>query len=141
MARNADLVLFVVDAQHPEHYVSLKKEIYDVGIRVNQRKPVVKIVKRAKGGLDMSSTVKLSKVSVATLAAVLKNFRIMNADVVIRDNVDIDQFIDSIEGNRKYVKAVTCVSKADLLSPKEKKNLKELLSNPVFVSAEKKRRD
>ncbi len=137
MARNADLVLFVVDALHPENYVSLQKEIYDVGIRVNQRKPVVKIVKKPKGGLDMNSTVKLSKVSMETLAEILKSFRIMNADVVVRDDVDIDQFIDCIEGNRKYVKAVTCVSKADLLDNKEKKNLKDLLQNPVFVSAEK----
>lgn len=138
MARNADLVLFVVDALHPGHYPTLIKEIYDVGIRTNQRKPIVKIVKKSRGGLSMSSTVKLTKVSADTLSSILKEFKIMNADVVIRDDIDIDQFIDSIEGNRKYVHAIVCVNKTDLLSDKDKHKLKELLHNPVFVSAEKK---
>ena len=73
MARNADLVLFVVDALHPGHYPTLIKEIYDVGIRTNQRKPIVKIVKKSRGGLSMSSTVKLTKVSADTLSSILKD--------------------------------------------------------------------
>ncbi len=138
MARNADLVLFVVDALHPEHYPTLLKEIYDVGIRTNQRKPIVKIVKKSRGGLSMSSTVKLTKVSADTLSSILKEFKIMNADVVIRDDIDIDQFIDCVEGNRKYVHAIVCVAKSDLLSEHEKKKLKEQVHDAIFVSAEKK---
>ncbi|MEM3154771.1 MAG: GTP-binding protein [Candidatus Woesearchaeota archaeon] len=137
MARNADLVLFVIDALHPEHFAALQKELYDVGIRINQRRPVVKIVKTPKGGLSMNSTVKLTKVSYDTLSAILKEFKIVNADIVIRDDVDIDQFIDCIEGNRKYVPAIVCVSKADLLDEKHKRQLSEILPHPVFVSAEK----
>jgi len=138
MARNADLVLFVIDALHPEHFTALRKEVYDVGIRINQRQPVVKIVKTTKGGLSMNSTVKLSKVSYDTLAAILKEFKIMNAGVVIRDDVDIDQFIDCIEGNRKYVPGIICVNKIDLVGDKQRKQLHEILPNPIFVSAEKK---
>jgi len=137
MARNADLVLFVVDAKHPEHFPSLQKEVYDVGIRVNELQPVVKIAKTARGGISLHSTVKLTKVGMDTLAAILKQFKIINADVVVRDDVDIDQFIDCIEGNRKYVPAVVCVSKSDLLNTKEKKKLNDLLPDPFFVSAEK----
>ncbi len=137
MARNADLVLFVVDALHPEHFPSLQKEVYDVDIRVNQRKPVVKIAKKSKGGLSISSTVKLSHVSQDTLVSILKEFKIVNADVVVRDDVDIDSFIDAIEGNRKYVKSLVCVSKADLLSSVQRNKMLEVLPNPVFVSAEK----
>ncbi len=138
MARNADLVLFVIDALHPEHFTALKKEVYDVGIRTNQRQPVVKIVKGVRGGISINSTVKLTKVSLETLTAILKEFRLMNSGVVIRDDVDIDQFIDCIEGNRKYVPSIVCVSKADLLDDKQRRQLHELLPNPFFVSAEKK---
>jgi len=138
LARNADLVLYVVDATHPEHHPALKKEIYDVGIRANQRKPIVKIARKPKGGMSVHSTVKLTHVSKDTLVAILKQFRIMNADVVIRDNVDIDQFIDCIKGNRKYLKSIVCVSKSDLLNAKEKKKIKDQIPDPVFVSAEKK---
>lgn len=137
MARNSNLVLFVVDAQHPEHYQTLLKEIYDVGIRIDQRRPIVKIVKKPRGGLSINSTVKLSNVGYDTLAGILKEFKIMNADVVIRDNVDIDQFIDAIEGNRKYVHSLKCVTKSDLLNSKELQELKEQLPNAIFVSAEK----
>ncbi len=137
MARNADLVLFVIDALHPEHFSSLRKEVYDVGIRVNQLKPDVKIVKKVRGGLSINSTVKLSKVSAETLSAILHEFKMMSADVVIRSDIDIDQFIDAIEGNRKYVPAIVCVNKADLIDEKARKQVYEVLPNPVFVSAEK----
>ena len=113
------------------------KELYDVGIRLDQRKPIVKIIKKPRGGLSINSTVKLAKVGYETLAAILKEFKIMNADVVIRDDIDIDQFIDAIEGNRKYVHSLTCVTKADLLNDKELQELKERLPNAIFVSAEK----
>jgi len=135
MARNADLVLFVLDALQPEHYPSLEKEVYDVGIRINQHQPVVKIVKKPKGGISLSSTIKLSKVGKGTLIEILKQFKLMNSDVVIRDDVDMDQFIDCIEGNRHYAPAILCVSKSDLLSDKQRRKLNDQLPKPVFVSA------
>ncbi len=138
MARNADLVLYVIDAQHPEHLTALKKEVFDVGIRTNQMKPDVKIAKTLKGGISIASTVKLTKVHTDTLKAILKEFKMMNADVVIRNDIDIDQFIDAIEGNRKYVKGAICVNKSDLVNEIQKKQLREQLGKCVFVSAEKK---
>lgn len=136
MARNADLVMFVIDALHPEHYSALQKEIYNVGIRTNQQKPDVKIVKTLRGGVNINSTVKLT-VNFDTLAAILKEFKIMNAGVVIRSNIDIDQFIDAIEGNRKYVRSLVCISKADLLDSAERKQILQQLPNSLFISAEK----
>jgi len=138
MARSSDMVLFVIEGQHPEHYASLEKEIYDVGIRVNEKKPEVKIVKKSKGGLGIHSTVNLSHANFDTFEAILREFKIVNADVVIRDDVTIDQFIDCIKGNRSYVKSLVCVSKSDLLSAAEKKKLKQQLNNPIFISAIKK---
>jgi hypothetical protein len=136
MARNADLVMFVIDALHPEHYPVLQKEVYDVGIRVAQRKPEVKIVRKTRGGLSIHSTVKLTKVSFDTLETILREFNISSADVVVRDDVDIDQFIDAIEGNRKYVHSLVCINKADLLDDKGRKSVIGLLPESVFVSAE-----
>lgn len=136
MARNADLVLFVIDALHPEYLSTLQKEIYDVGIRIGQRKPEVKIVRKSRGGLSIHSTVKLTKVSFETLEAILREFKISSADVVVRDDVDIDQFIDAIEGNRKYVHSLVCVNKADLLDDKSRKSLVGQIPSSVFVSAE-----
>lgn len=138
MARNANLVLFVVDALHPNHLPLLQKEVFDVGIRPTLRKPDVKIVRKIKGGISIHSTVKLTKVSVETLIAILKEFKWVNADVVIREDIDIDQFIDCIEGNRSYVPQLVCISKADLLDPIQKKHIAEQIPSCIFVSAEKK---
>ncbi|MBI4145979.1 GTP-binding protein [Candidatus Woesearchaeota archaeon] len=138
MARNANLVLFIVEALHPEHLPLLKKEVFDVGIRLTARKPEVKIVRKTKGGISIHSTVKLTKVSPETLTAILREFKMVNTDVVIRDDIDIDQFIDAIETNRAYVPGIVCISKADLLDSHQKKQIAEQLPGSIFVSAEKK---
>ena len=59
----------------------------------------------------------------------------VNADVTIRSAINLDQFIDCIEGNKKYVPAIICVNKTDLIDEKQKKELKETLEKPIFVSA------
>ncbi len=135
-ARTSDLVLFVIDATHPEHYPLLRKEIFDVGVRVDEKKPDVKIIKKPKGGLSISTTVNLD-LERETLRLILKEFKMINADVVIRDNVTIDQFIDSIEGNRAYNKALICITKEDLIDETQKKRILEDMPQAVFVSAEK----
>src|SRR3990167_2138268 len=49
--RNADMVLIMADVFHPEHYNVLLKEVYDTGVRVNQKKPDVRIEKASRGGI------------------------------------------------------------------------------------------
>jgi hypothetical protein len=135
MARNADLILFVVEVTHPEHYPVLKKEVHNVNIRVDKIKPIVKIVKQAKGGLSIASTVKLTKVTMGTLKEILRGYKTMNADVVIRDDVSMDDFIDALEGNRSYIPSLVAVSKTDLVSKAKAKEVGEML-NGLPVSAE-----
>ncbi len=137
MARNANLVMFIIDALHPEHLPLLKKEIFDVGIRLSPKKPDVKIVRKIKGGISINTTVKLTKASIETFQTILREFKWVNADVVIREDIDIDQFIDAIEGSRSYVSGLVCVTKADLLDNHQKKQIAEHIPGCVFVSAEK----
>lgn len=133
--RNSDLVLILVDALHPEQYPAILKEVADVGVRINQTPPDVKITKKAKGGIDISATVPI-EVSKETLAEILKTFRILNADVVIRGPVTVDSFIDAVEGNRKYIPAIVVVSKFDLLDEHQQQTLLEQLNPDLAVSAE-----
>jgi len=135
MVRNSDLIVILVEAQHPEHRRAILKEIYDVGVRVDQRAPDVKISKRMKGGLDIASTVPL-EVDFDTLKSICKEFRLINADIVIRDKINIDQFIDVIEGNRVYIPSVTVIAKSDLLTLEKAQQIKEELKPDLFVSAQ-----
>ncbi|MBW3004849.1 GTP-binding protein [Candidatus Woesearchaeota archaeon] len=135
MVRNSDLVLILVDAKHPEHYKKILKEIYDANVRVNQEKPDVKIKKKAKGGISIGSTVKLG-ISRKTIQDILKELKLNNADVVIRSKIDIDTFIDAIEGNRNYIPALTVITKIDSVSEDRRKKLIKEIKPDLVVSAE-----
>ncbi len=136
VVRNADLVLLLVDACNPEQHAALLQELFETNVRVNQIPPVVKIARKDRGGLSISSTVQLTKMSRKTMEAILREFSINNADVVVRTDVDIDQFIDAIEGNRKYIPGLTVVSKIDLVSEYDLKKLVEQVRPDVLVSAQ-----
>jgi uncharacterized protein len=133
--RNADLVLVLVDVNQPLQYNAVLREAYDAGLRLNKTKPDVKIKKTSRGGLSIGSTLKLTKINKLTMEAILKEYKIMNADVVLRTNIDEDEFIDVIEGNKKYVKCITIITKADIVSKEELEKLKLKINPDLVVSA------
>lgn len=139
MVRNADLILILIDALHPEHYEAILKEVYETGVRMNKRAPDVKITKKPKGGLDIGSTIKLTKLTIETITAVCKEFKINNAEVLIRTDIDVDEFIDAIEGNRKYIPGIVTVTKSDLATREQLEKIRKTINPEVFVSAEKNR--
>ena len=135
-AMSADMVMFLVDVFYPEHLKILQKEVYDTNIRLNQRKPDVKIVKKAKGGINVGATVKLTKIDHETIEKVMREFRIVNADIVIRSNIDVDQLIDCIEGNKKYIPGIIVLNKVDLCSKFELDKVKKEIKPNLCISAE-----
>lgn len=133
--RNADLVLMVVDVTHPEHYPAILKEVWDSNIRLNKTKPEVFIKKRPYGGINIGKTVPLD-LDDETLKKILREFKLVNADVLIRSPIDVDDFIDVIESNKKYVPAITCLAKVDLTSAAAVEKAKKELNADIAVSAE-----
>lgn len=133
--RNADLVLIVVDVMHPEHYPALLKEVWESGIRVNKVRPEVYIKKTARGGIQIGKTVNLD-VTNETLAQILREFKNNNAEVLIRSVIDVDDFIDCIEGHKKYLPAITCLNKMDLVSVEQVSKVKKELNADIAISAE-----
>ncbi|MFA6461551.1 MAG: GTP-binding protein [Candidatus Woesearchaeota archaeon] len=133
--RNADLVLIVVDITHPEHHRAILKEVWESGIRINKTKPEVYIKKTARGGIQIGKTVNLD-VSNETLAQVLREFKINSANVLIRSPIDVDDFIDCIEGNKKYLPSITCLSKVDLVTVDVVDRVKKELNADLAISAE-----
>ncbi|MBT7706832.1 GTP-binding protein [archaeon] len=133
--QNADLVLIVVDVNHPNHYPAILREVWESRIRLNKTKPHVRIKKKTKGGIQIGKTVE-SNVDDDTMKKVLREFKIVNADVLIRSPIDIDDFIDSIEGNKKYVPSLTCISKVDLANAAQVSKVKKELNADLVVSAE-----
>ncbi|MBN2880579.1 GTP-binding protein [Candidatus Woesearchaeota archaeon] len=136
-ARAADMVLIVIDVFRPDHYKIILREIYDTNLRINQTKPDVKIIKTSKGGINIGTTVKLTKINLVTIVDVLREFRINNADVVIREDIDVDQLIDIIENNKVYLPAAIVFNKVDIASPEIIENSKKICKPDLMISAQK----
>ncbi|MCK5282358.1 MAG: GTP-binding protein [Nanoarchaeota archaeon] len=137
VAINSDMVMLLIDVFHPEHKDILIKEVRDSYLRVNETKPDVKITKKSRGGLGIGTTVKLTKIDKDTIKKILNQFRIVNADVLIRTDIDADQLIDVIEGNKKYVSGLTVLNKIDAASDEQIEKARRIVNPDIMVSAEK----
>ncbi|MEW5896551.1 MAG: GTP-binding protein [Nanoarchaeota archaeon] len=133
--RNADMVIILVDVNHPEHYPAIAKEVWDSQIRVNRSRPEVYIKKKSFGGILVGKTVPID-LEDETLKKILREYKIINADVLIRSVIDIDDFIDCIEGNKKYLPAITCITKIDLADANTISTVKKEINADIAVSAE-----
>jgi small GTP-binding protein len=135
--RSADLVVIIAESQKPGQIEALRRELHGGGFRLDQEPPDVRITKKNIGGLNIGSAVRLRKVSKDELESVLHEFKIRNAEVVIRQDITVEQFIDCLMGNRVYVPSILVINKSDLAEEGEIRVLRERDRNAVFVSAER----
>ncbi len=138
VVRNCDLVIMVVDATNLKQFESLKRELFYAGVRLNKHKPDVIIKRTMSNGIKILKTVKLTKIDVSTIKTILHQFRIMNADVLIRENINDDDLIDVIEGNKRYLPAITVVNKVDLVNERILKETREKINPDILISAKNK---
>jgi len=136
VVRNADLCLIVVDINRLEDLDIIRKELYDSGVRINQKKPDVKIKKTIKGGIRVGKTIPLGMKD-ETIAGILREFGIANANVLIRSKIDEDGLIDVIEANKKYLNAVIILNKSDTLNSEEVGKIVKDVGGDIAISADK----
>ena len=134
---SADLAIFLVDIKKADSSDILKEEVYNFNIRINTEKPEINIVKKQKGGISITSFVKTKELNKKLIKDILKEFKIHNADVTIRKDCKVDQFIDAVEGNKKYIPGIVVLNKIDTVSDKKIKELKKKINFDVCTSAEK----
>ena len=136
VARTADLVLMMLDAtKGPNQRIILESELEAVGIRLNQRKPNVYFKVKTGGGVSFNATCKLTFLTERLVQQILHEYKIFNAEVLIREDVTVDAFIDVIVGKRKYVPCLYCYNKIDQISMEKLDNLARQ-PNTVVVSCE-----
>jgi uncharacterized protein len=116
VARSADLVLFVVDVFQPEAREILERELRSTGIRVDESPPNVVIEKVTSGGISVTSQVKMTKMTEELVKDILRVYNINGARVVIRQDIDDQQLVDILTGNRVYVPSLTVMNKIDLVN-------------------------
>ncbi len=120
--RASDLILIMTDAVKPEQHEIIKKELHNVNIRINRKKPGIKIVKKIRGGINISCLKKIKNIDKKTIKEILKEYKYNNADVVINDDITVDDLIDFLENNRVYMPALRILNKIDLIKDDEKIN-------------------
>ncbi|HIJ98313.1 TPA: GTP-binding protein [archaeon] len=128
--RNADILIILVDAEKLWQLNAIKEELQNAGIRLNQNPPRVEIEKKIRGGGGITKSINVQLTDIEIIA-VLNEFGIHSADVSIKDSITIEQLIDVVAGNRKYIKALFVVNKVDLV------NRNEILKDLIQISAEK----
>jgi hypothetical protein len=132
--RNADLILIIVDIPQLEQYDIATKELYDAGIRINTRPPEIFIHKSDRSGIIVNSTVDLD-LDEKMIRSVLSEYKIHNADVLIREDVTLNELIDAVVGNRKYIRAITVINKIDLADSRTFLECSERFPDAVQISA------
>lgn len=136
--RNSDLVLILLDVFHPEHLETIKKELYNAGIRLGQTPPKATIKKTTKGGIKVVSSVPLKKINEQTIREILNVNGIHSADVILHEDMDEERFIDAVMKNRVYIPYIIAINKADA-AEKEKidEARKAACGEALLISAEK----
>lgn len=120
VCKSADLLLMVLDAGKPHyHREILTRELESVGIRLNRSPPNITFRKKKTGGLTITSLVPLTHLDEKMVHRILSEYKIHNADVLLKEDITVDDLIDVIEGNRRYMKCLYVYNKVDICSIEE----------------------
>jgi len=120
VARTCNLILIVLDVLKPLHHKKiLEKELEGFGIRLNKKPPNISVKPKDKGGINLTITCPQSILDADMVKSILSEFRICNADVVLREDATEDDLIDAVEGNRVYVPCIYVLNKIDQISIEE----------------------
>src|ERR671919_913213 len=129
VARSADLVLMILDVFQPHHFSLLKKELSEIGIKVDQNPPNVVIEKTSTGGVSINILAPIA-ISERLIKEILHVYGIHNGRIIIKEpGLTDDQLIDVLSGNRIYIPSLTVLNKIDLVNHGFLKDVKSRVGN------------
>lgn len=121
VTRTCNLLFIVLDVNKPlKHKQIIEYELEGFGIRINKTPPDIVLKKKEKGGVNITNTVPLTRLTKDEIRAVMSEYRLNSADIQFRCDASVDDLIDVIEAkNRKYIPAVYVLNKIDTFSLQE----------------------
>lgn len=137
VARVMDLLVLMGDV-HRVNIEEIADELERMGIRLNKAPPDIVINKKDRGGVEVASTVELTRVDTETVKSVMREYGYINATIVIRTNISVDELIDHLAGNRVYIPALAVINKIDAAEKGRILGIRKELEawDPIFISAE-----
>eukprot|EP01122_Echinamoeba_exundans_P014305 TRINITY_DN6446_c0_g4_i1.p1 TRINITY_DN6446_c0_g4~~TRINITY_DN6446_c0_g4_i1.p1 ORF type:complete len:364 (+),score=70.20 TRINITY_DN6446_c0_g4_i1:1101-2192(+) len=134
--RTADLIVIMLDPTREEAQKRvLERELEAVGVRLNKQPPDVTLKMKATGGVSYTSTLPLTQLDDKMIRLILHEYKIHNVDILFREDISVDQFIDVVEGKRSYIRCLYVYNKIDRLTLEEVEKFAER-DNTVVISCE-----
>jgi ribosome-interacting GTPase 1 len=127
-ARNSDLIVLMVDVFNYNLPV-LVNELHQAGFRLNKRRAEIVVRGRDRGGIEVNTTVKLTKMDEDFIKSIISAYGYVNANVIVRDDITEDHLIDYLSENIVYLPAIVVVNKIDMASKEIQEKIKDKLSS------------
>ncbi|XP_076307481.1 GTP-binding protein 128up isoform X2 [Tachypleus tridentatus] len=120
VARTCSLIFIVLDVLKPlQHKKIIERELEGYGIRLNKQPPNITLRKKEKGGINLQTVVQQSELDADMVKTILSEYKIHNADILLKCDATSDDLIDVIEGNRIYTPCIYVLNKIDQISIEE----------------------
>lgn len=78
------------------------------------------------------STVPLTNLDEKTIRSIINEYGMHNADILFRDDVTMDQFIDVLDRNKSYVPMIILLNKVDLVDQQYLNEIKKKQFQNLF---------
>lgn len=119
-ARTCNVILIVLDCLKPiSHKRLIEKELEGFGIRLNKKPPGITFRRKDKGGVSLTTTISEPKLDLDSVKAVCSEYKIHNADIHLKEDCDVDDLVDCIEGSRVYIPCIYVLNKIDQITMEE----------------------
>lgn len=116
-ARTADCIIIMLDAlKAEEERIYLERELFNMGIRLNQRPANIKVKRTHGGGVKVNFGCHQTALDEPTVRAVMQEYDYHNCEVFVGQDATVDQLIDSLANNRVYIPAIYVVNKIDIVT-------------------------
>lgn len=117
VARTCSLIYIVLDVLKPlQHKRLIEKELEGFGIRLNKDPPQISLRRKDKGGISVQFLSNQSELDTETVKTILGEYKIHNADLLVKEDCTCDDLVDVIEGNRIYIPCIYALNKIDQIS-------------------------
>ena len=78
------------------HFDVLYRELHNAGLRLNEERPPVFIVRSDKGGIDVRTTVEQTHLTPEEMGAIIRTFGYTSAIVTLRHDTTAEQIVDAL---------------------------------------------
>ena len=128
--------MLILDVFQPYHQNVLIEELGNMGIRLNSLPPNIMVERAGSGGIAVAQQVRMTRIDEKHVRDILHLYGVINARVVVREDVSSEQLADHMAGNVVYAKALTVLNKVDLVDDAFAANVADSIrSDFVAVSA------